>query len=87
MDAAELEAIWNLTPTPQPDDVFLVRFREAGSKRYVGLGDGALAPRLAQFSTQAHAAEAIRWMFANNPGAFDSGQIVINKTVAQTLMP
>jgi hypothetical protein len=67
-----------------------VRLRETGAKRHTLLGDGELVNRklhAVRFLFDPDAVDAIRWMFRNNPGHFDSGQVVKGDRVVATVVP
>jgi hypothetical protein len=67
-----------------------VRLRETGAKRHILLGAGELVNRrlhAVRFLFDPDAMDAIRWMFAHNPGAFDSAQIVKGDKVKAVVTP
>lgn len=68
----------------------MVRLREAGAKRHTLLGSDSLVNRrvyAVMFTFQPDAIGAIEWMMNNNPGAFDSGQVVKGDRVVATVTP
>jgi predicted NAD/FAD-dependent oxidoreductase len=67
-----------------------VRLRETGAKRHILLGSDCLVNRkvhAVRFLFDPDAVDAIRWMFENNPGHFDSGQVVKGDRVVATVIP
>lgn len=71
-------------------DLLMVRLRETGEKRHTLLGTDSLVNRrlhAALFTFQPDAIGAIEWMMENNPGHFDSGQVVKGKRVVATVTP